>query len=210
MSQSSNVLIRHVADERISHWLTAIGFFLVALSGLALYHPSLYWLVNLMGGGPWARILHPFIGVLMLLTFLYQVVRLWKDNRMTRADWKWLANARSIMMKRGADVPEAGRFNGGQKMLFKLLLLSMLLLLASGIVMWRPYFAPQFAIEWIRLAILVHAVSAFVLIGLVLGHIYMVVWTRGSMRAITRGTVTQTWAKHHHPAWYREVTGASD
>jgi len=76
--------------------------------------------------------------------------------------------------------------------------------------MWRPYFAHQFAIDWIRVAALVHAVSAFALVSLVLGHMYMVMWTPGSMFAITRGTVTRAWAKHHHPAWYREVTGAKD
>ena len=27
------------------------------------------------------------------------------------------------------------------------------------------------------------------------------------MRAMTRGTVTEAWAKHHHPLWYRRVTG---
>jgi formate dehydrogenase subunit gamma len=210
MGSSSKILIRHVADERISHWLTALSFFLAMFSGLAFYYPSLYWMASLMGGGPWSRILHPFFGMVMLLTFLYQVVRLWKDNRMTRADWKWLANAGSVMMKHESNVPEQGRFNGGQKMLFKLLLLSMLLLLASGIVMWRPYFAHQFEIDVVRWALMVHAVSAFVLCGLVLGHIYMVIWTRGSMWAITRGTVTKAWARHHHPAWYREMTGSSE
>jgi len=117
--------------------------------------------------------------------FIYQVARLWKDNRMTRADWQWVAKAPAVMMKRDVDVPEPGRFNGGQKILFKLLLLFMLLLLASGIMMWRPYFAHQFAIDWIRVAALVHAVSAFFLVSLVLGHTYMVLWTPGSMFAIT-------------------------
>jgi len=210
MSESKDVLMRHVADERISHWLTAVSFFLAGMSGLAFYYPSLYWLVNVMGGGTWARILHPFFGVVMFLTFIYQVARLWKDNRMTRADWQWVAKAPAVMMKRDVDVPEPGRFNGGQKILFKLLLLFMLLLLASGIVMWRPYFADQFAIDSIRVAALVHAVSAFFLVSLVLGHTYMVLWTPGSMFAITRGTVSRAWAKHHHPAWYREVTGAKD
>jgi formate dehydrogenase subunit gamma len=40
-------------------------------------------------------------------------------------------------------------------------------------------------------------------------HIYSAIfWVRGSMRAMTRGTVTHAWARHHHPLWYRRVTGA--
>jgi formate dehydrogenase subunit gamma len=47
----------------------AILFFMAGLSGLALFHPALFWLSNLFGGGPWTRILHPFMGVLMFVLF---------------------------------------------------------------------------------------------------------------------------------------------
>ena len=53
------VIRRYTASERINHWLVAISFILTALSGLAFFHPGLYWLSNLFGGGTWARILHP-------------------------------------------------------------------------------------------------------------------------------------------------------
>jgi len=45
----------------------------------------------------------------------------------------------------------------------------------------------------------VHAAAAFVLIVGIVVHIYSAIfWVRGSMRAMTRGTVTHAWAKHHH------------
>ncbi len=53
---------RYTPGERTNHWIIAFTFILLALSGLALFHPSMYWLSNLFGGGPWTRILHPFIG----------------------------------------------------------------------------------------------------------------------------------------------------
>ena len=62
---------------------------LAALSGLAFFHPSLFFLSNLFGGGSWARILHPFIGVVMVLAFLGLFVRLWRDNVITDADREW-------------------------------------------------------------------------------------------------------------------------
>jgi formate dehydrogenase subunit gamma len=74
-------------------------------------------------------------------------------------------------------------------------------------MMWRPYFTDDIPIWLNRIAVLVHAVSAFVLILSIIVHIYAAIWTRGSIRAMTRGTVSAAWAKHHHRGWYRQVTG---
>jgi formate dehydrogenase subunit gamma len=209
MTEQTREVRRYAADERYAHWLTAIAFVLVAVSGLALYHPSMYWMSGLLGGGQWTRILHPFIGIFMCVVFFYLALRVWADNRMTDADRKWLGSASDIMAKRPVNVPEPGRYNGGQKVLFKLLVLCMLLLLLSGIALWRPYFAPALPIDVVRWGGLAHAVSAFILIGLVVGHVYMSIWTRGSVRGMIRGTVSRAWARHHHGAWLRQVLGQS-
>ena len=37
-------------------------------------------------------------------------------------------------------------------------------------------------------------------------HIDAGFWTKGSIRAMTRGWVTPGWAWKHHRAWFREVT----
>ena len=44
----------------------------------------------------------------------------------------------------------------------------------------------------------------FVGIGI---HIYAAYWTKGSMRAMTRGTVSRAWARLHHPGWYARTAG---
>ncbi len=75
-------IVRYTANERTNHWIVAIAFVLTALSGLALFHPALFWLANLFGGGPWTRILHPIIGLLMTLAFLFLAAAVWKDNRL--------------------------------------------------------------------------------------------------------------------------------
>ena len=46
---------RYTASERSNHWAVAILFFLAGLSGLALFHPSLFWLTGLFGGGAATR-----------------------------------------------------------------------------------------------------------------------------------------------------------
>jgi formate dehydrogenase subunit gamma len=102
-------------------------------------------------------------------------------------------------------MPPAGKFNAGQKVLFWVLLASMVVLLVTGLVIWRPWLAPLFPIPALRLGVLLHAVGAAVLIIMVLGHIYMGIWTKGSIRGMTRGSVPESWARLHHPRWLREM-----
>jgi len=205
-----NAIERYPAPVRRNHWLVAISFVLAALSGLALYHPALFWLTNLFGGGTWTRILHPFIGLLMVVVFAFLAGHVWKDNRMDDRDWTWIRNAREIVNKNEGAAGEVGRYNGGQKLLFFVIVTCATLLLLSGIVVWRVYFSDYFPIGLIRLAAVVHAISAFVLICTIIVHIYAAIWVKGSVQAMTRGTVTPAWAWKHHRAWFREVTRQSN
>ena len=191
----------------MNHWFVAIAFILLALSGLALFHPSMFWLTNLFGGGQWTRILHPFIGVVMFVAFGWLALKLWHHNRMEPRDRQWLRQWRDVMANREENLPEVGRYNAGQKVLFWVMVVCLVLLLITGVLIWQPYFAPAVPIPLVRFAALVHAVAAFVLILGVIVHIYAAIWVKGTIGAMTRGTVTRAWASSHHPAWYREFTG---
>jgi len=102
---------RYSSGERTNHWLIALGFVLAALSGLALFHPALFWLSNLFGGGPWTRILHPFVGLFMLIVFVPLAASVWGDNRMQAADWQWLRQLQDVVHNREERLPEVGRYN---------------------------------------------------------------------------------------------------
>jgi formate dehydrogenase subunit gamma len=198
-------IIRYSAGTRINHWIVAISFVLLALSGLALFHPALFWLTNLFGGGPWTRILHPFIGCVMAAAFYLFAVQFWRDNYMQQRDWIWLQKFKDVVGNREENLPEVGRYNAGQKLLFFTLVVCLIGLLLSGIVIWRVYFSDLFSIGVIRAAALLHAFFAFVLIFSIIVHIYAGIWVKGSVRAMTRGVVTPGWAWKHHRAWFREV-----
>jgi len=205
------VIARYNERERINHWILAIAFVLAALSGLALFHPSLYWMSSLVGGGTWSRILHPFIGLVMTVSFALLALAVGKHNRMEERDWKWLREMPKATSHDDPRLPEVGRYNGGQKILFKVLLASMALLLLSGIVIWRSYFSAYFPIGVIRLAAVVHALAGFVLVCSIIGHAYAALfWVTGSMGAMTRGFVTPGWAWRHHRAWFRENIRAAN
>ncbi|HRD97463.1 MAG TPA: formate dehydrogenase subunit gamma [Rubrivivax sp.] len=199
-------LRRFTEAERMTHWVVALGFVLAGLSGLAFFHPSLFFFSHLFGGGPWTRILHPFLGLLMFVAFLRMFLQLRKDNSMTDVDREWRRKAPDLMLGRHVQMPPAGKFNGGQKAMFWVLVLCMLVLLVTGLAVWRPWFDGYVPIPAQRLALLLHAAGAAVLILFILGHIYMGIWTKGSFRAMSRGSVPEDWARLHHPAWHQEMT----
>ena len=200
-----NLLQRHDASQRLNHWVVAITFVLLALSGLALFHPAFFFLTNLFGGGTWSRILHPFIGVVMFVSFLALAAKFWKDNHITNADREWQKHLSDILANKATNLPEIGKYNIGQKYLFWALVVVVPTLLVSGIIIWQPYFTPAFPVDLVRFAVLIHALAAFIGILAIIVHVYAAIWTSGTFRAMTRGTVTAAWARHHHPAWYKEM-----
>jgi formate dehydrogenase subunit gamma len=207
MDSETNLVRRYSVKERINHWWVALTVIVLALSGLAFFHPAFFFLANLLGGGTWARILHPFIGVVMFISFAALAARFWHYNLITDADREWQKHFGAILSNKAHDLPSIGKYNIFQKYLFWTLVLAVCILLVSGAIIWQPYFAPLFPVGLIRLAVLLHALAAFVMILAIIVHVYAAIWTCGSIRAMTRGTVTVAWAQHHHPEWYRQVSG---
>ena len=205
MRRNPRDLQRYTASERVNHWIVGICFILLALSGLAFFHPAFFPLTMLFGGGPWTRILHPYIGVVMFVFFLVMVIRFASLNLIEQRDIEWLKNVNKMVDGDDHDMPEQGKYNGGQKVLFWGLVVGMLLLLASGVMMWRAWL--NLPVDLVRIASVVHAVAAVWMIGLIIMHVYAAIWTRGTIRAMMYGTVTRAWAKQHHRGWYRKMTG---
>ncbi|WP_081933686.1 formate dehydrogenase subunit gamma [Massilia sp. 9096] len=201
---------RYTSNERTNHWITAIAFVLLALSGLALFHPAMSWLYALLGGGQWTRILHPFIGVVMFVSFLILALRMRAHNRFEPGDTQWLKQIDDVLANREDKLPKVGKYNAGQKLLFFTLVVCMVVLLLSGIVIWRQFFSAYFPIGLIRFSALLHAFFAFVIIVSVIVHIYAGYWIKGSIGAMTRGFVSYGWARKHHPRWFEEVMRKSE
>jgi formate dehydrogenase subunit gamma len=205
-------MIRYVkrfeVKDRVNHWTITILFFAAAFSGLALFHPSLYFLSNLFGGGPWTRILHPFIGVLVFAAFATFYRRHWRQNVLNEADREWRERSRDLLFHGDkTKMPPADMFNAGQKVMFWIMVGCIAAMLLTGVVFWRPWFAGFFPIFLVRAATLLHAVAATVFIIVVIGHVYVAIWTQGTVRGMVRGSVSEGWARQNHLLWYRKVTG---
>jgi len=198
------VVARFSLRERTVHWLAALSFVYAALSGLSLWSPHLYWLATVLGGGVTTRWGHPWGGTLFALVLAVMFSSWAAQMRLTGEDRVWLRGMRQYATHNTEGLPEPGRFNAGQKMLFWTQAACVLLLFASGLVLWLPEMMPR----GLRLAaILIHPLTAITSIGGIIVHIYMgTAATPGSLRAMLRGWVRPGWAAAHHPKWYRETS----
>ena len=198
-------LQRYSAGQRSNHWAVVTCFVLAAVSGFALFHPALFWLTALVGGPQWARILHPYLGIAMFVLFLGLFLAFVGANIWRKEDSAWLGSAGKLVSEgNAAHMPPVGKYNGGQKLVFWLFALCLIVLLVTGALFWQAWFAPSVPIWLQRIAVVLHALAAFGLVLTVVVHAYAAIWVKGTVQAMTRGTVSAGWARHHHPLWYRE------
>ena len=202
------VVDRYTPGARANHWVTAICLILLALSGLALFTPSLFFLTGLFGGGQTTRAIHPWIGVVLFLSFSGLFFRFWKLNLWKREDSKWIAQAGDLVAGHEERMPEVGKYNAGQKMVFWGMSLLIIVLIASGLTIWDEYFFAYTSIPTKRIAVLAHSIAAVVIISVWIVHVYAAIWVRGTMGAMTKGQVTGGWAWRHHRKWLKELVTA--
>ena len=199
---------RYTFRERLMHWLTGLTYLYCLATGLAFYSPHLFWLADVLGGGPTSRFWHPIVGIAFLMCTLWMNSLWHRDMEITETDKRWLDRTENYATNRDDLVPPQERFNAGQKLFYWLMLYGALLLLLSGVFLWIPEYIPR-QTAWVRgLMVLVHEIAALATIGGFLIHVYMGIFlVPGSMTAITTGYVSRAWARAHHRFWYMRVTG---
>jgi formate dehydrogenase subunit gamma len=199
---SGDVVVRHSLSVRVFHWWVAVFFILALLSGAALFSPRFFWLTNLFGGGYATRQLHPWFSALFMLGFVALFLRWAGRMKWTASDGQWMKNLKRYL--RHEEIPGVEKFNAGQKLFFWAISLGGLLLLLTGIVLWFPTSFPL----WLRyLSYPLHEILFILLALAFIYHLYITLFALGgTLRAMTRGTVTKHWARSHHPRWFEEVS----
>jgi formate dehydrogenase subunit gamma len=208
MTRPPGTLVRNTTAARINHWITAGCFILLLLSGLSMFHPMLFFLSNLFGGGQWTRAVHPWIGTVLLVSYLGLIVQFWRDNFWNRDDIAWMKAIDRVLMNQEEGVPELGRFNAGQKFVFWSMALLVPVLFLTGLIIWEVYFGSATSIEVQRIAVLIHSAAAIAAIIVWIIHVYAAIWVEGSVRAMTQGYVTPGWAWRHHRKWLRRLAAS--
>lgn len=198
----SKLVERFGPDERFPHMTMAICFILLAVSGMGLFSKDLSFLTAVMGGPFIAKWLHLVAGSVFACCNLYFIFR-WR-NCMTikEHDIAWLKEGGGLFSK-GAHgkLPPSGRFNGGQKVLFRVTMSLGLLLAVTGLFIWFPKILPKALMAWLYP---LHALLALGLMTTMLAHIYMAIWfVPGSFRSMWGdGMVEEAWMKYHHRKYY--------
>ncbi len=181
------------------------------LSGLSLFHPTFFPLSALFGGLQVAREVHPWLGLLLAVGFLGLFIRFFPQNLPERTDWVWLARLRHVLTANDHYLPEVGKYNAGQKFVFWSQFVLIATLLITGIGLWDEGLAYvesmlgfKATIEQQRWAALIHSIAAVLAIAIWIIHVYAAIWVRGTISAMTRGTVTGGWGWRHHRKWLRK------
>lgn len=182
---------RYSDNQRITHWLVVVLFGMAGFSGLALFHPNLFFLTQFFGGPQWTRIVHPYFGIAVFVLFLLMFLMFVGANLWRRADTQWVKDAPKLVLDNDeSKMPPVAKYNAGQKLVFWLMTLCLLVLLATGVLFWQDWFATSVPIPVQRIAVVLHALAAFVMSLTAVVHIYAAIWVKGTLRAMTQGTVS--------------------
>jgi len=216
MSGQSHLLpngrvLRYTFKERMTHWLVAVSYIYLLLTGLAFWSPWLYWLAMVLGGATISRELHGWAG-LVFVCGIWMMHSMWSGQMKETADDKqWWGAIGHYIRNEDDKVPSAGRFNGGQKLLFWGFFYNAILLLLTGLVLWLPHYIP-WSLHYLRdVAVIVHPICALLTIGLFIIHVYMgTAMERGAFGSVIRGDVSLAWAKHYHNQWLQQLQRDSE
>jgi formate dehydrogenase subunit gamma len=203
---------RYSGSARVNHWIVAISFVLLLLSGLSLFHPSLYIIgETLFGSGQMVRWIHPWIGVVLVVSFIGMFLRFFPANLPAFTDFVWLARIRDVLAAREQYLPELGKYNAGQKFVFWSQAFLIAVLFITGVGLWDENLAffqkalgYTATIDQRRWAAVIHASAAVLAIVIWIIHVYAAIWVRGTIPAMTQGTVTGGWGWRHHRKWLRK------
>ncbi len=203
--RSGRKLRRFSAFERFSHWLTAVSFVVLGLTGLNITFGKILLLPAI---GPEAfsdisqaaKYAHNFTSFAFVIGLVLIVAAWIKDNIPRKVDIDWIKQGGGFIKYRHAP---AGRFNAGEKLVFWLALLGGAAAAVSGYLLLFPFYGT--GIAEMQLAQVVHAVVAVLFIALILAHIYIgTLGMEGAFEAMGTGKVDLNWAKEHHDLWLRE------
>ena len=202
--------VRHYLDrfsraERAVHWITAALMIVCIITAAILYNGSLS--IN-VGHRRVVELIHVYAGFALPAPMLFGLVSaayradLARLNRLTPSDWRWM---RSRTRRDGSI--RVGKFNAGQKLNAALTAGAILVLLASGVLMYYPGLA---RLSWRTGATFVHDWFALAVGVLVLGHIAYAMKDREARRGMRTGRVSARWAHAEHAAWAEHVDVGPD
>ena len=236
--KTGRTITRFKAIERFGHWLLAGSFVLLGITGLLTLFGR-FVIIPMIGKDAFAPVahfskwIHNNVAWAFMLGLIMVFVMWVAHNIPNKTDVKWIAVGGGLF-KKGVH-PPAKKFNFGQKLVFWGVIVLGASISVSGLSLLFPFEMPMFAVtfeklnalglpqlvglgtlptalaphEEMQFAQLWHAIVAFVMMALILAHIYIgSIGMEGAYDAMGSGEVELQWAKEHHGLWVKEVEEA--
>lgn len=194
---ASTRVLRFDAVQRVAHWANATLFFALIATGIPLYFGSFFG-VQLQRHT--VQEIHLWCGLALPLPLLISLLGPWgramrndlrRFNYWTREEMRWLRTL-------GRSPLAEDKFNPGQKMNGIFTAAAIFVMLATGsMLQWFRFFSPSLRAG----ATFVHDLGAFLVVAIIVGHIFMALTHVGSLKSIFSGYVTRQWATEHAPEW---------
>jgi formate dehydrogenase subunit gamma len=204
--RSGRNVLRFKAVERFAHWLTAVSFVILGITGLNITFGK-HLLLPLIGYDAFsvvseaAKYAHNFTSFAFVIGLALIVAIFIKDNIPDKTDIEWFKQGGGFIKSKHAP---ARRFNAGEKLVFWGALGAGILVAVSGYLLLFPFYLTNIA--GMQVAQVVHAVIAVLFVALILGHIYIgTLGMEGAFEAMWTGEVDLNWAKEHHDLWLEDL-----
>ena len=204
--RSGRKVLRFKAVERFAHWLTAVSFVILGITGLNITFGK-HLLLPLIGYDAFsvvseaAKYAHNFTSFAFVIGLAFIVAIFIKDNIPDKTDIEWFRQGGGFIKSKHAP---ARRFNAGEKLVFWGALGAGILVAVSGFLLLFPFYVTDIA--GMQVAQVVHAVIAVLFVALILGHIYIgTLGMEGAFEAMWTGEVDYNWAKEHHDLWLEDL-----
>jgi formate dehydrogenase subunit gamma len=206
--RSGRTIVRFNAFERFVHWMTAVCFIILAITGLNItFGKSL--LLPLIGPeafttwSQWGKYAHNYLSFPFTIGVVAIFLMWLGGNIPNRTDVEWIKRGGGIV---GHDHPPAHRFNAGQKGIYWIVVLGGLAVAISGYLLMFPFYGTTVTcMQWAQI---VHGTVAVLFVAAMLAHIYIgTIGMEGAFEAMGTGDVDVNWAKEHHRLWVEEEMG---
>ncbi|MFZ0485030.1 MAG: formate dehydrogenase subunit gamma [Desulfobacterales bacterium] len=200
---------RFTLAERILHWITAILFILMAITGLSMLFGRAV-LIPVLGYSPFSsylqisKLVHNYCGPLFLAGILVEMAVWIKDNIPGKLDFIWFKNLGGVIGK--GPRPHAGKINGGEKAWFWVMVFAGLTVGITGLLLDFPNFGQSRLT--MQISHVIHASLAILFIAASFAHIYIgTIGAEGTFEGMWSGYVDESWAKQHQDLWFEEKIG---
>lgn len=206
----ADMIPRFGRSERAAHWLLTVAFASMLFSGAFMggIGPLSHRVLLIVHVGSSVGLLAGLLALLLGHRSREPLAQAAHDLRgLNRSDRRWLRAAPRIYLK-GGELPPAGRFNAGQKINARLVLLALALLYITGVGELQRYASFLDPLSFVSGF---HGLLAGATAALIVPHIYLALVhpaTRHALRGMTLGSVRREWAEEHHSEWVASIDAA--